>query len=110
MQLLHATKKSMLLVFSIICLRLTCWDLHSLNGPNTIHNSNVLLLDRWTMGDNWSRYRGGKGDNGKTGVTKKGKTSKKLVDEIIKAGIMVARNTRAVGAKIDCMEIEYKND
>ncbi len=61
------------------------------------------------MGDNWSRYRGGKGDNGKTGVTKKGKTSKKLVDESIKAGIMVARNTRAVGAKIDCMEIEYKN-
>ena len=87
----------------------TRWDSDGPNGPNTVPNSETVLLDWWTTGDNWSKYRGGKGDNGKTGVTKKEQTWKKLSDEIKKAGITVARNARAVGAKIARMESEYKN-
>jgi hypothetical protein len=87
----------------------TRWDSDGPNGPNTVPNSETVLLDWWTMGDNWSKYRGGKGDNGKTGITKKEQTWKKLADEIKKAGITVTRNARAVGAKIARMESEYKN-
>jgi hypothetical protein len=126
----------MLLVFSIIChrptLTLRCihvfccatkaccakfrvgnqgpttrWDSDGTNGPNTVRNSETILLDWWTTGDNWSKYRGGKGDNGKTGITKKEQTWKKLLDEIKKAGITATRNARAVGAKIARMESEY---
>ncbi len=57
----------------------------------------------------WSKYRGGKGDNGKTGVTKKEQTWKKLAEEIKKAGRSTSRNARAVGAKIARMASEYKN-
>jgi hypothetical protein len=46
----------------------TCWDSDGPNGSNTIPSSET---DWWTMGDNWSKYHGGKGVNGKTGETKK---------------------------------------
>jgi hypothetical protein len=68
------------------------------NGLNTVLNSEMVLLDWWTMGDNWSKYRGGKGDNGNNGVMKKEQTWKKLADDIAKAGFMVTRNARAVEA------------
>jgi hypothetical protein len=59
----------------------THWDSDDPNGQNTIPNSKTVLFDRWATGDNWLKYRGGKGDNGKTGVTKKEQTWKKLVDQ-----------------------------
>ena len=67
-----------------------------------------MLLDWWTTGDNWSRYKGGKTAPGKTGTIKKEQTWKLLAKKINDAGITVARNAKAVGAKITRMEADYK--
>jgi hypothetical protein len=32
----------------------TCWDSDGPNGPNSVPNSESLLVDCWSMGDNWS--------------------------------------------------------
>lgn len=49
----------------------TGWDLDGTDGPNTAPNSETVLLDWLTTGENWSLNHGGKGSNSKTGVTKK---------------------------------------
>ena len=38
----------------------TRWDSDGPNGPNTVPNSESVVLDWWTTGDNWSIYKGGK--------------------------------------------------
>lgn len=78
----------------------TLWDLDDPNRPNSVHNSETMLLDWGTTGDNWSQCHGGKGANRKIGVIKKEQTSKLLVDEIKKASITVPGNPIAVSAKL----------
>jgi hypothetical protein len=51
------------------------------------------------MGDKWSKYYGGKGDNGKIGVMNKEEMWKNLADEIAKAGIMVTKMQEQLGLK-----------
>jgi hypothetical protein len=86
----------------------TRWDSDGPNGLNTAPNSETILVDWWTTGDNWSVYRGGKKGNGKTTTAKKEQTWKMLSQRIADAGITVSRNAKAVGAKIARMEGEYK--
>jgi hypothetical protein len=50
----------------------TRWDSDGPNGPNTVPNSQSVVLDWWTTGDNWSIYRGEKKVYGKTLEQKKG--------------------------------------
>ncbi len=61
----------------------TRWDLDGPDGPNTVPNSETVLIDWWTTGDNWAVYRGGKNSNGKTATTKKEHTWKMLSDKIL---------------------------
>ena len=86
----------------------TRWDADGPNGPNTLPNSESVVLDWWTTGDNWSFYKGGKNANGKTITTKKENTWKVLSGKIKAAGIQVERNAKSVGAKLQRMEAEYK--
>ena len=86
----------------------TRWDADGPNGPNTLPNSESIVLDWWTTGDNWSIYRGGKLSNGKTSVLKKESTWKVLSKKIKDAGVKVDRNPKSVGAKLQRMEAEYK--
>jgi hypothetical protein len=44
----------------------TQWDSDGPNGPNSVSNSESVLVDWWSMGDNWSIYIDGKNLNGKT--------------------------------------------
>jgi len=86
----------------------TCWDSDGPNGPNTVPNSETVLIDWWTTGDNWCVYRGEKNISGKTTTMKKEQTWKMLSERIAKTGITVSRNAKSVGAKISRMEGEYK--
>jgi hypothetical protein len=82
----------------------TRWDADGHNGLNTQPNSESVVLDWLTTGDNWSVYRGGKLASGKTFIVKKERTWK-----VIKAvGITVDQNPQSVGAKLQGMEAEYK--
>ena len=71
-------------------------------------NSESVVLDWWTTGDNWSMYKGGKTVSGKISVQKKEQTWKMLSKKIADAGITVARNAKSVGAKLARMEADYK--
>jgi hypothetical protein len=84
----------------------TCWDSDGPNGPNTVPNSETVLIDWWTTGDNWCVYRGEKNISGKTTTMKKEQTWKMLSERIAKTGITVSRNAKSVGAKISRMEGE----
>jgi hypothetical protein len=68
----------------------TQWDSDGPNGPNTAPNSETVLIDWWTTGDNWNMYRGGRISNGKTGMAKKEQIWKMLSEKIAEAGITVA--------------------
>ncbi len=87
----------------------TLWESDDPNRPNSVPDSETMLLDWRTTGDNWSQCHGGKGANRKTGVIKKEQTSKLLVDEIKKASIAIPGNPKAVSAKIAHMKSECKN-
>jgi hypothetical protein len=41
------------------------------NGPNTLPNSQSIILDWWTEGMNYQLFCSGKDDNSKTGGSKK---------------------------------------
>ncbi len=51
-----------------------------------------IVVDWWTTGDNWMVYHGGMNRNSKTTTMKKEQTWKKLSEQIVAAGITVARN------------------
>jgi hypothetical protein len=86
----------------------TRWDADGPNGLNTQPNSESVVLDWWTTGNNWSVYCGGKLASGKTSIIKKESTWKVLSHKIKAAGITVDRNPKSVGAKLQRMEAEYK--
>ncbi len=60
----------------------TRWDADGPNGPYTLPNSESVVLNWWTTGDNWSFYKGGKNANGKIITTKKENTWKVLSGKI----------------------------
>jgi hypothetical protein len=86
-----------------------CWDADGPNGPNTLPNSQLAILDWWMNGNNYHLFRGGKNVNGKTGGLKKSTVRQKLSEEIKKQGIIVERTPHHVGMKKKKMEEEYKN-
>ncbi len=67
---------------------------------NTAPNSKMILIDCWITGDNWCVYHGRKTANGKTTNMKIEQAWKKLAEWIAAVGVRVARNARAIGAKI----------
>jgi hypothetical protein len=69
----------------------TCWDSDGPNGANTVPNSETVLIDWWTTGDNWAVYRSGKNSNGKVAMMKKEQMWKILSEKIVQAGITVPR-------------------
>jgi hypothetical protein len=62
------------------------WDSDGPNGPNTVPNSESVVLDWLTTGDNWSIYKGGKTVSGKTSVQKKEQTWKVLSKNLMMQG------------------------
>jgi len=83
------------------------WDADGPNGPNSLPNSQSIILDWWTDGINYHLFRGGKDENGKTGGNKKSSVWQYLSDEIKKQGIIVERSPHHVGMKINKMEGEF---
>jgi hypothetical protein len=86
------------------CIR---WDADGPNGPNSLPNSQSIILDWWTDGINYHLFRGGKDRNGKTSGNKKSSVWQYLSDEIKKQGIIVERSLHHVGIKINKMEGEF---
>jgi hypothetical protein len=77
------------------------------NKPNSLPNSQSIILDWWTDGINYHLFRGGKDENGKTGGNKKSTVWQYLSDEIKKQGIIVERSPHHVGVKLNKMEGEF---
>jgi hypothetical protein len=86
----------------------TRWDSDGPNGPNSVPNSESVLVDWWSTGENWSMYKGGRNINGKTTTVKKEQVWKQLSDLIMKTGISVQRNPKSVGQKLSRMEMDFK--
>jgi hypothetical protein len=84
------------------------WDSDGPNGVNTTPNSQSIILDWWTTGNNYHLFRGGKDDGGKTSGNKKNMVWQMLSEEIKKKGIIVERTAHHVGMKINKMEAEYR--
>jgi hypothetical protein len=83
------------------------WDADGPNGPNSLPNSQSIIVDWWTDGINYHLFCGGKDENGKTGGNKKSSVWQYLSDEIKKQGIIVERSPHHVGMKINKMEGEF---
>ena len=82
----------------------TRWDADGPNGPDTEPNSMSLLLGWWTTEGNYSKYRGGKDQTGKTK-----EAYWQMLSQLIKdKGILVERSAVSVGSKIIRMEAMYK--
>jgi hypothetical protein len=64
----------------------TRWDSDGPNGPNVVPNSESVVLDWWTTGDNWSIYKEGKTVSGNTSVRKKEQTWKMLSKKLMMQG------------------------
>jgi len=86
----------------------TRWDSDGPNGPDTLPNSQSILLDWWTTGDNYHLYRGGTDCDGKTSSRKKSDVWNELADVIRSCGIIVERTPHQIGIKLCKMEGEYK--
>jgi hypothetical protein len=86
----------------------TRWDSDGPNGPNSVPNSESVLVDWWSMGDNWSMYKGGRNVNGKTTTVKKEQVWKQLAELITQKGILVQRNPKSVGQKLSRMGMDFK--
>jgi hypothetical protein len=84
------------------------WDSDGPNGPNSIPNSQSVILDWWTTGDNYHKFRGGRDSNGKVSTSKNNAVWQQLSEEIKKKGIAVERTAHHVGMKINKMEAEYR--
>jgi len=83
----------------------TRWDADGPNGPDTEPSSMSVLLDWWTVEGNYSKYRGGKDQTGKTK-----ETFWQMLSQLIKEkGILVERSAVSVGSKIIRMEAMYKD-
>jgi hypothetical protein len=82
----------------------TRWDADGPNGPDTEPNSMSILLDWWSTEGNYSKYRGGKDQTGKTK-----ETYWQMLSQLIKEkGNLVERSAVSVGSKIIRMEAMYK--
>jgi hypothetical protein len=57
----------------------TRWDSDGPNGPDTLPNSQSILLDWWTNGENYHLYRGGTDCDGKTSSREKKEKDEKRV-------------------------------
>ncbi len=84
------------------------WDSDGPNGVNTTPNSQSIILDWWTTGNNYHLFHGGKDDGGKTSGNKKNMVWQMLSEEIKKKGIIVEQTAHHVGMKINKMEAEYR--
>jgi hypothetical protein len=82
----------------------TRWDADGPNGPNTEPNSMSILLSWWTTEGNYSKYRGGKDQSGKTKEAYWQMLSQMIKDE----GVLVERSAQSIGSKIIRMESMYK--
>jgi hypothetical protein len=83
----------------------TRWDADGPNGPDTEPSSMSVLVDWWTVEGNYSKYRGGKGQTGKTK-----ETFWQMLSQLIKEkGILVKQSAVSVGSKIMRLEAMYKD-
>lgn len=82
------------------------WDIDGPNGPDDPVNSQSVLLDWWTTGNNYDVFRGGRANV--TGATKKQQCewiSRKIVD----SGIATYRSPISILNKIAHMELKFRS-
>jgi hypothetical protein len=77
-------------------------------GPNTLPNSQSVILEWRTTGTNYHLYRGGVDSDGETCGRKKSEIWNELSALIKAKGIVGKRTTHQVGIKMCKMEGEYK--
>jgi len=82
-----------------------CWDCDGPNGPDMEPNSLSVLIMWWMTEGNYVAYRGGKNHGGKTKDGYWAELSLRIKD----MGIKVDRSPALIGAKIQCMEDQYRS-